>query len=35
MQEMAMTENIGIETHNFNNCGTADSHHHLNTDNDQ
>ena len=34
MQEMAMTENIGIETHNFNNCGTADGRHHLNTDND-
>ena len=34
-QEMAMTENIGIETHNYNNCGTADSCHHLNTDNDR
>ena len=34
-QEMAMTENIGIETRNFNNCGTADGRHHLNTDNDR
>ena len=34
-QEMAMTENIGIETRNVNNCGTADGRHHLNTDNDR